>query len=284
MLINNKQDLFYSLSLTPNSQEYFNLPIPAEASGFRIVVQDIKVDGTSIPVTDAKWGVQLSNTESSGWEQMFEQIRIEDSARTTNDVVLDFRGAEDFGYFTEALLLASPLPSEEYAIRSKAHLDVYTGVMQNPRLFVKTASTLNGVVDSNFTSGGANVTSITIGFMANIGPALPPQSLRVYHIGEAGDSNIEYVYPSGNSPRSVIFTETARNIADVYSNGQHLTSMPESMITDYNVLRNIENNASFDQDMADKAYLNIGSLAGQRIRYEQIQAGKMHVVAIYTEA
>jgi len=169
---------------------------------------------------------------------------------------------------------------------------MYTGSMGTPRFFVKTreAAGFNAAVDlaGLAPDGGAHtsVTSITLGFIALFGPTIAPQSIRIYHVGDATDKTIEYIYPSGVSSRSTIFTETARGIDDIYSDGVHITGHPATMITDYNVLRSIDSSESSggDSRLNYKGYLNIGSMAGQRVRYEQNTAGKLHICAIYTEA
>lgn len=268
MLINATQDMFYSTTLIQDTQEYVEIPVPAGASGIKIIV------GGGAGKLLAGFDTDASLL-ASGWESLFETFRLEDNTRSESKVIdLQYNSAaaaNDMAHLTELALLAAPIPGEQMHTVSDRHINIWTGPLGEARLFIKMRSTIGAAFADTSNTG------IELNFVALMAPTIAQQTWKQFHIGTSTDTNIEFRYPSGVLARSVITTADAYQLNDIYIDGQHSTSNPISMAIDYNILRNHEASTG---NVYNRFFWG-ANLAGQKVRFEKTAAGTMHFSCIY---
>uniref|UniRef100_A0A2V0R9S9 Uncharacterized protein n=1 Tax=viral metagenome TaxID=1070528 RepID=A0A2V0R9S9_9ZZZZ len=268
MLINATQDMFYSTTLSADTQEYVEIPVPAGAAGIKILVGGGA--GTLLTGFDTD-----ATILASGWESLFETFRLEDNTRSESKVIdLNYNSSatvNDMAHLTELALLAAPIPGEQMHTVSDRHINLWTGPLGECRLFIKMRSSIAAA----FASGSG--TAITLHFVALMAPAIAPQTWKQYHIGQSTDTNVEFRYPSGVVSRSVITTGSDYDLDDIYIDGKHSTSNPITMAIDYNILRGHEAQGG----NVYNRYFWGANLGGQKVRFEKTATGAVHFSCIY---
>lgn len=275
MQINAKQDMFYSVTLTPNSQEYVELPIPAGAAGIQLRTSR-NMSGFFTGGTEQTQGEQLQ----TGWASLFDTFRLEDNSRAQTKVI-DLRynaapTADDMQHIEECALLASPIPGEQVYTVSNSHINLWTGPLGQARLFIRAREAAGFAAAIEDGDPGAPG-SVTLHFVALMAPVIAAQTWKIFHIGEESDTNVEFTFPTGAISRNIITTTEPNVLEDIYIDGKHITSQPSTMVLDYNTLRDVEELSDF----ADRRYFWGANLAGQKVRFEKTVPGGLVFTSIY---